>query len=399
MRRAFLSLSVIMLLCGAATGARANIYGCDEQAYSCRHKIALLGRQRDEMFRLDEKAAKDGDPEAQYNLASDYKTGAGTQPNMGEAIKWYKKASAQGFFMADRELGFIYAIGLGVRKDFRESARWLKRAAKAGEPMSQAVLGTMYENGTVLARDLDTAFALYQAAAKKGDRLALYHLGRCYEQGLGTAPDAAEAMKDYQTASTLGFVPADTAVGGMFEKGEGVTANESLAASWYDRAARAGDGDALYRLGLYYDAGRGGLKQDGKKAVEYWEQAADANQHEAQFALAKAYIEGRNVPQDYSKAHRLLAPAGLSGDSAPAAALLAKLFERGLGDAKSPFDAYFWYTIAAYIDPRYEGRREALGDTLPPSRKALAEHTAAPYLAAIPRYKLKRADAKDSPEK
>jgi hypothetical protein len=52
-----------------------------------------------------EKAAVEGDAEAQFNLGDMYKQGLGVEKNNALAIKWLRKAANQGHKAAKRRLG------------------------------------------------------------------------------------------------------------------------------------------------------------------------------------------------------------------------------------------------------------------------------------------------------
>ena len=54
-------------------------------------------------FEWWEKAAKQGEAEAQYNLGSMYENGHGVDQDDSMAMRWYAKAAAQGFRGAEAE--------------------------------------------------------------------------------------------------------------------------------------------------------------------------------------------------------------------------------------------------------------------------------------------------------
>ena len=59
------------------------------------------GNGRYEAFRLYRKAADMGLSDSQFNLGTCYDMGWGVEKNQEEALKWYRKASAQGCKFAD----------------------------------------------------------------------------------------------------------------------------------------------------------------------------------------------------------------------------------------------------------------------------------------------------------
>src|SRR5436190_6049937 len=68
-----------------------------------------------EVFKEYEKAAEQGNANAQYNLALCYKNGV--EKDEQKAIEWYQKAAEQGYASAQNNLGWCYQHGTGVEKD------------------------------------------------------------------------------------------------------------------------------------------------------------------------------------------------------------------------------------------------------------------------------------------
>lgn len=96
----------------------------------------------------------------------------------------------------------------------------------------------------------------------------------------------------------------------------------------------AGKGDDLYRRGLY------------KEAIEIWHRAAEKGDSEAEYRLAKIYIDGVSTARDFAAAARYLKPAAASG-MALAQFEYATLFDNGWGVEKSKALAAKWYLEAA----------------------------------------------------
>jgi hypothetical protein len=82
-----------------------------------------------------------------------------------EAVKWYKKAAAQGELAAQFSLGICYLIGRGVDKNPAEAVKWWHKAADQGEVAAQRQLGVHYEFGEGVAKDEVEAYAYYNLAA------------------------------------------------------------------------------------------------------------------------------------------------------------------------------------------------------------------------------------------
>jgi hypothetical protein len=49
-----------------------------------------------------------------------------------EAMRWYRRAAAQGDVDAEYGIGLLYANGWGVPSDIGEAAQWMQKSAEAG---------------------------------------------------------------------------------------------------------------------------------------------------------------------------------------------------------------------------------------------------------------------------
>ena len=77
------------------------------------------------------KAAEQGDPNGQDDLASMYESGDGVRQNNAEAAaRWYRKAAEQGVPGAQSSLGLLYFSGEGVPQDYAQAYKWLYLAAE-----------------------------------------------------------------------------------------------------------------------------------------------------------------------------------------------------------------------------------------------------------------------------
>ena len=90
-----------------------------------------------------QKAADQGDAEAQFKLAVCYYEGDGIKQDKAEAVKWYRKAAEQGDAEAQYLLGYDYAIGDGVDENEAEAVKWLRRAAEQGHEKAKETLKKM----------------------------------------------------------------------------------------------------------------------------------------------------------------------------------------------------------------------------------------------------------------
>jgi TPR repeat protein len=83
-------------------------------------------------------AARQGDPEAQFNLALALSKGSGVAQDATLALEWLTKAAEQGVASAQSKLGLLYATGDGVALDPIEAHKWFVVASQNGDSAAQA---------------------------------------------------------------------------------------------------------------------------------------------------------------------------------------------------------------------------------------------------------------------
>jgi TPR repeat protein len=64
---------------------------------------------------------------------------------MQEAVRWFYKATVQGYARAQHNMGVAYGQGVGMSADPAEAVRWLRKAGEQGLALSQ--LGMAYLEG------------------------------------------------------------------------------------------------------------------------------------------------------------------------------------------------------------------------------------------------------------
>lgn len=94
---------------------------------------------KETMDRL-KKPAESGVPSAQTSLGFCY----GLSKDYSESVRWYQKAAEQGDADAQLRLGLAYKNGEGVSQNYDEGIKWLSRAAGQGYALAQYFLGSSY---------------------------------------------------------------------------------------------------------------------------------------------------------------------------------------------------------------------------------------------------------------
>ncbi len=160
--------------------------GCGERSTASKSLAAAAAVQSQEIS-LEEylarlqKQADAGNAEAQFNLGRIYLRGEGSTgaayvrevpKDIPKAVEWFQKAAMQGNVNAQRDLGMLFKLGIGVKEDAKSAFMWLQKAAAQGNDVAQYNLGMMYADGAGVKRDLPRASAWLSLAAAQGNEKA-----------------------------------------------------------------------------------------------------------------------------------------------------------------------------------------------------------------------------------
>ena len=115
--------------------------------------------------------------------------------------------------------------------------------------------------------------------------------------------------------------------------------------------------ESQYKLGLMYEQGIK-VKQDLKKACEWYEKAANQGDINAQCKLADIYYKGQGIKRDFAKAFEWYEKLAKQGNT-EAQYRLGWMYQRGEGVQQSYPKAFFWYEKA--IEKNYAPAQRELG--------------------------------------
>ncbi|KAI9032529.1 hypothetical protein CLU79DRAFT_151775 [Phycomyces nitens] len=303
------------------------------------------------------KAAEQGHCESQYQMGLYHGQGcAGLDQNTVAGRKYLAKAARQGHPKAKYELARV----LFSQGDYHAAIQLYRDATLYKVPEALRELGHLYHQGlhskttTVLSQDHAIAFELYYDSALLGDGMAALMVGSYFENGYldSITKDYIKALEWYETAHKLDCGPlADLAIGNIKHTMADSINDPIEADDWRDEAykrflaASQQDGpqreDASLMVGLYLLHGWGhnqpqdpcrgfqwlfamaqkgdsgafvqvarcyekgfGVDQDMRKALAYWEMAAELDDKEALLRLGDYHQQGLVGPVDLVKAQR-----------------------------------------------------------------------------------------------
>ena len=222
------------------------------------------------------------------------------EPDKKLAISWYERAIDLGDHWSAFSLGVHYLKGELLDQDSQLAEKWLLHCATRGDRLAQVHLGAEYASGARLRQDTDAAIH-WLAMATKHLRSAGLYLAAIYLEGTIVPKDFQEAMKWLNgSADVEGQFFRNKAMKMVAEKcfdGQFTTAEESAAKVWLGQMAAitlesvakedfrvSFDTAELYELGL-------GVKQDRKKAINWYTQAAKLGNLRAKERLRELGID------------------------------------------------------------------------------------------------------------
>ena len=232
------------------------------------------------------------DPRALFALGVMYMRGVGVDAAMDQGAAFYRRAADLGYASAQYNLGLAYFNGRGVEKDVEQSAAWWRKAADQGHAVAQYNLGAILWSGNGVVQDQAEGMHWFREAKTNGSRDAADFLLTLFapmyreldSQNLAAAQEARslrdgagagiplvdefgayrlgmqamqsgqydQAFKYWKPLADNGHVDSQFQIAQLLEHGRGVDKDFDQALAWYERAAQKGQGEAQYRLGMYY---------------------------------------------------------------------------------------------------------------------------------------------------
>ena len=251
-------------------------------------------------------------------------------------------------------LGQIYDYGLmGESQNYTESLKWYEAAADKNYGKACSALGYFYLNGCGVDRDFDTAKDYFTRAIKYGDEEGYVGYGRIILEQK-EEENYHLAFLDFKEAAAVVLLDGVYYMGYMYQNGYGVTENINKAVFSYNLVLlnqtdaiedRFAVNSSTTGLGIIYATGKL-EKADGKKAIEYFESAAEDGFAPAQYYLGTMYLNGIATNRDYEEALNCFESAG-EKDYAPALCQIGYMYFNGLGVDSDYEQAVYYQKLAA----------------------------------------------------
>ncbi|HBV88463.1 MAG TPA: hypothetical protein DEF42_17910 [Desulfosporosinus sp.] len=299
------------------------------------------------------KAAENDNTQAQYALGKLYRDGNHVEKDIIKAVELFKLSAEQENQFAQYALGKLYLFGEEIPKDVEAAVKWLSASAEQENSFAQYTLGKLYVEGKDVPKDVETGLKLLTASADQGNPYASYELGKMYRDGLGCNKDTEKADQYFKNAF-MGFaeLEADShddklqyRLGQMLYTGTGTEKDAVKAVDCLERSAKLGNSNAQYLLAKIYLEANSGL-ENVERALEWLGKAAENGNAQAQYALGKLYRDGNHVEKDIVKAVALF-KLSVEQENQFAQYALGKLYLFGEEIPKDVAAAVKWLSASA----------------------------------------------------
>lgn len=144
---------------------------------------------------LIEKATL-GNPEAQLKVGDNFYK----KKDYIKALEWWSKAAAQGIPAAEYQVAYCYLTGEGIEKNATKAFECFSKAATKNYASAQHALAIMYGNGDGVDMNRDLSWEWEFKAAENGSRDAQLFIGEYYFK---SAIDLGQSINNLEKKSEL----------------------------------------------------------------------------------------------------------------------------------------------------------------------------------------------------
>ena len=266
-------------------------------------ELLMLGRgaaaDQEQAHRWLLKAADQGLADAQFNLGR----WAYGQPGdyRKQQIFWMRKAARQGNPLYQLELANVYGQSGSGQERMPQSAYWARKAAVQGLGRAQYLLGVFYQYGLGVPKDDKLALHWLLLAAEQGSSDAMAAIASIYDHDPDGGPDRQRAIGWLCRAADLQYGDANNAIGRLSTIGP-------AGFPCLMKAAQAGNAGAQWLLGEHY-----AYAQDAASAIPWLRKSAEQGYGFALSSLGDMYADGSGVPCDPVLARMFYLLSNVSG--------------------------------------------------------------------------------------
>lgn len=271
--------------------ARKALLDMDYQSFASPSDVDYLTFQAVSMNNKD----------SQFRLFEMYDLGAGVEKNPIQALEFCQRAALQDHEEAIMVLADMYLNGTEPLKVNKSSAfQWFRKAAFIGNDSAKYILGEMYEQGIGVPVSKEKAVRWFIKTANKGMESAIKKLSSYNITDYINPTDVAymtylgyQGQLEAQLNLAVYYVNKSRAEkASKNESGIGVIKKEEdeNAVFWLLKAVNQGSTRAKIILGDIYLNGECDVLQDVNLAFQYYTEALESGDYNANLKLAKYFL-------------------------------------------------------------------------------------------------------------
>lgn len=247
------------------------------------------------------------------------------QKRYADAEKYLNRAAREGEARAQFELGQMYATGLGVKRNPRQGYELLRAAADQGMEEACLMVADSLRDGTGTKKDIPQAVQFYRVLLAMDNPQAAPALVALYRNDRDLAVADPAAARLLTPLAGTGDVEAQRVLAHVLV--EGLLPDLDGAVTWLYRASFAGNAKA--RLELADALRRQSFVDHGAEAMDWVALAARQGDAAGQYEMAVAYRNGIFLPYDNVKAFLWMQRAAAAGYP-KALAMQGDVYARGM---------------------------------------------------------------------
>lgn len=188
-------------------------------------------RNDPEAIKYYRRAAVQGHPGAQCNLAVALEAGLGGAFDPDEAAQWYKSSAEGGHLTGMYNYACVLRSGIGIQQDAEGAQTWMQKAAEAEHPMAMFSWASICEK----EGDLEGMRKWLILSAEAGDIEAQFRLGVAMVDGVVLEQDVPGGIEWLRKAAEQGHKDAQVRLAELLREAGG-TENEAEAQQWSQRS-------------------------------------------------------------------------------------------------------------------------------------------------------------------
>lgn len=343
-------------------------------------KVAWSDEDRKKAFEMFLKSAREGYPEALYQIAVMYRDGIGTSKNY-EMMKVYLNDSAEhGSMRSITLLADIYGQGKLLPKDRETSFKWTLKAAELGNRDFMYRVAVMYRDGIGVEKNIEKSNKWFDSYAKANlfqfNLWAIDYARTVDNEGIDTLYENVSGMlnpgiiqqhlaytKDslkreellnaLKMVAETGNQDAINRLGNMYYDGFCVSVDLVKALYWYEKGAKYGNAWSCFRAGEMHRDGKG-TEKNVERSISFFKNAAIMGDLRCLESLIHVSSDN-GCRDDYYWGLKMMENYAKSGNIG-AIVRLGDMYSRGTSVEKNMETSLYWYKKGASLGDGYSLR-------------------------------------------